>query len=290
MKVDHCFILAAGFGTRMGLLGKELPKVLWPVFERTILELQVEFARSLGINSISINTHYQKDKILEYTQENKTFEGVEILVEEEILDIGGGIQNFAKTKNYSGNVLILNSDQFLMFDKAFIESLKDEGQVATLFTKKVFKTEKYNQLVHENNILKGVTPFSESKESKFDTYSGCAIVNLELLDKVSGPSAFFKSVAIFTKKKVICVDCDKMEYTDFGTKLRYFESTYAVLESKRKLFNEFLLKTNAIKKIAPPPYEGKIFVGKNYIDLKGQRHLEPEAFTFYYDTLEDGLD
>ena len=51
MKVDHVLILAAGKGTRMGKIGKVLPKVLWPIFAKNLIELQVSFAKKLAPNS-----------------------------------------------------------------------------------------------------------------------------------------------------------------------------------------------------------------------------------------------
>ena len=44
MIVENALILAAGAGTRMGEIGKVLPKVLWPVFECSLLELEVLYA------------------------------------------------------------------------------------------------------------------------------------------------------------------------------------------------------------------------------------------------------
>ena len=78
MQIDYCLILAAGFGTRMGEIGKSLPKVLWPIFERSLLELQVEYAKSLGIQKIFINLHHQKDIILDYVQNKSVFEGKKV--------------------------------------------------------------------------------------------------------------------------------------------------------------------------------------------------------------------
>ena len=79
MQIDYCLILAAGFGTRMGAIGQKLPKVLWPVFERSLLELQVGYARSLGIQKIYINLHYMGEEIDIFCKDKLTFEGVEFL-------------------------------------------------------------------------------------------------------------------------------------------------------------------------------------------------------------------
>ena len=39
MLPERVLILAAGLGTRMGPLGEVLPKVLWPVFELSLIHI-----------------------------------------------------------------------------------------------------------------------------------------------------------------------------------------------------------------------------------------------------------
>jgi NDP-sugar pyrophosphorylase family protein len=107
--------MSAGFGTRMGSIGKKLPKVLWPVFEKSIIELQVAYARSLGIDNIYINLHHMGEQIEEFCKSKASFEGVKFLWEKpEILDIGGAIHNLASQPEvkYKGKLLVLNADQF----------------------------------------------------------------------------------------------------------------------------------------------------------------------------------
>ena len=52
MRVDECLIFSAGLGTRMGELGRILPKPAWPLFETTLLGAQIEFALELGCRRI----------------------------------------------------------------------------------------------------------------------------------------------------------------------------------------------------------------------------------------------
>ncbi|MEI8348106.1 MAG: NTP transferase domain-containing protein, partial [Pseudomonadota bacterium] len=68
LGVPHCFIMSAGMGTRMGEIGKVLPKVLWPVFEKKILDLQVSFAGRLGFQRIFVNTHHGAKEVEQYCQ------------------------------------------------------------------------------------------------------------------------------------------------------------------------------------------------------------------------------
>ena len=108
MPIDYCLILAAGFGTRMGEIGKHLPKVMWPVFEKTLLELQVSYARSLGIKNIYINLHYMGETIEKFCKEKSSFEGVQLLWEKpEILDIGGAIHQLARLPEVDSILLII---------------------------------------------------------------------------------------------------------------------------------------------------------------------------------------
>ncbi len=69
MALDHAFILCAGYGTRMGEIGKVLPKLLWPVFEKKMLELQVLYARQLGCRKIYINSHFLHEQIQAFVDE-----------------------------------------------------------------------------------------------------------------------------------------------------------------------------------------------------------------------------
>ena len=71
MKVDNVLILAAGAGTRMGEIGKKLPKVLWPVFEKSILELEVLYAEELGAQNIYINTYNYKEKLISFYKDSE---------------------------------------------------------------------------------------------------------------------------------------------------------------------------------------------------------------------------
>jgi mannose-1-phosphate guanylyltransferase len=84
MKVDYCLILAAGFGTRMGLIGKSLPKVMWPIFEKTLLETQIIYARKFNPRKIYINVHHQADIVVDYFQKKGIASDVEFLFEPEI--------------------------------------------------------------------------------------------------------------------------------------------------------------------------------------------------------------
>lgn len=258
MQIDHCLILAAGFGTRMGAIGQKLPKVMWPVFEKPLLELQVAYARSLGIKNIFINLHYMGKEIHEKCLGISTFEGVKFLWEEpEILDIGGAIHNLSSLPeiNYTGHLLVLNADQFFYLPKDDLTKYLTQYQEypAALFSYLVDSGLGYNALEIENNrLVKSIIKNQDLGSQKLvETYTGISFIKLSELEKVSGKSAFFDSVCPFKQKDIPAILLDKVDYWDFGTLKRYWETSFRILKTYRDHathpFLRFLVQEKALK-------------------------------------------
>ena len=58
-------ILAAGFGKRINPVTKNSPKPLLEIGGVTLLSNTLKFLQDLGIESVVINVHYLKSKIIE---------------------------------------------------------------------------------------------------------------------------------------------------------------------------------------------------------------------------------
>lgn len=229
MQIDYALILSAGLGTRMGEIGKKLPKVLWPVYFKTLLELQIRYCEDLGLKKIYINTHYLHEEIYNYLKEIGLDKKIVVLHEEPLLDSGGAIHNLAARPeiDYKGNLLLVNGDQFLFFDKKFWESAlaKVTTSRAVLFGIKVEKEAVYNETVLSGDKLIEIKKNTE-KNRDYVTYSGLGILNLGGLRPVHGISRFFETVANYKEEKVLFVVPDKFEYWDFGTSVIYAESIF----------------------------------------------------------------
>ena len=59
-------ILAAGFGTRLQPLTHSLPKPMFPVLNRPLLEHTLNLLSSQGIQDIIVNVHHLPEKIIDY--------------------------------------------------------------------------------------------------------------------------------------------------------------------------------------------------------------------------------
>lgn len=258
MQIDHCLILAAGFGTRMGQIGQKLPKVLWPVFEKSLLELQVAYARSLGAKKIYINLHYMGEEIEKFCKDKSTFEDVTFLWEKpEILDIGGAIHNLASLPNvkYKGKLLVLNADQFFYVSKELMEKfLKPYAKApGVLFSYWVNSSLGYNELeINEKREVKGITKNKDlAPNSKVETYTGISYIDLAQLTPVKGVSAFFDSVCPFKEKIIPAILLENIDYWDFGTLKRYWETSFKILDTyvvnSNHPFLRFLVNERAMK-------------------------------------------
>ena len=67
------FILAAGLGTRLKNLTKDLPKPLIKVKGKSLLEWNILKLKTAGIDHIIINTHYLGSMIEEAIGDGKKF-------------------------------------------------------------------------------------------------------------------------------------------------------------------------------------------------------------------------
>ncbi|MGQ1943763.1 nucleotidyltransferase family protein [Ornithobacterium rhinotracheale] len=104
-------IFAAGLGTRLRPFTLTAPKALFPINGKPLLQRNIEYAQSFGIQRFVINVHHFSDQILNFLKQHDNF-GAEILISDEtdeLLETGGGL---LKAKNLLGNqdFLILNSD------------------------------------------------------------------------------------------------------------------------------------------------------------------------------------
>jgi choline kinase len=281
MQIDYALILSAGLGTRMGEIGKNLPKVLWPILETPLLELQVRYCELLGIKKIYINTHFLHQHIETFVQSKKWNVEIFLLHEKLLLDSGGAIHNMASRPeiNYSGNVLLLNADQFLFFEEHYWEQALSElsDSRAVLFGIEVDKASAYNETVCENKRLVNIQK-NIDKNRDYVTYSGLGLLKLDGLKAVPGISKFFETVANYREEKVKMLPVASAEYWDFGTAEIYASNMFRLFyeEKVQSKFVEFLKRNNVICS----PNQNFISREKKSINLDRQGIFQEGALVF----------
>lgn len=104
-------LFAAGLGTRLKPFTLNAPKAMFPVNGKPLLQRNIEYLKSYGIQDFIINVHHFADKILDFLEENDNF-GVNIQISderEELLETGGGLLK-AKALLGDNPFLVMNSD------------------------------------------------------------------------------------------------------------------------------------------------------------------------------------
>jgi NDP-sugar pyrophosphorylase family protein len=89
----NAMILAAGRGTRLGSLGQKTPKVLVDICGEPLLERQITYLKSGGIERVVVNVHHLADQVQAFVAENRRAAEVDVIVEKELLGTAGGVRN-----------------------------------------------------------------------------------------------------------------------------------------------------------------------------------------------------
>ena len=109
MRNFTLMILAAGFGTRMESLTKNIPKPLLKINNSTLLTNTINFFENLGCKKFLINTHYLHENLKDYINLKHSNKNIYLIYEPQILDTGGGVKNSIMYFD-SKNFLVVNAD------------------------------------------------------------------------------------------------------------------------------------------------------------------------------------
>jgi len=126
-------LFAAGRGTRLQPLTDHTPKCLVKAGGKTLLEHNIEYLKSGGVDTIVINTHHLADQVKEFT-DNRDF-GVEVRISHEVdlLETGGGLLNARRFFDNEEAFVVCNSDIYTDFDlMTLIEAHRSAQSLATL--------------------------------------------------------------------------------------------------------------------------------------------------------------
>lgn len=244
MLPEYGYILAAGKGSRMGPIGTVLPKILWPIYGKTILELQVDYLKSLGCQKIVINLHHQADIISSFIKKNHI--DLEFLIEKELLGSGGCFHHFKKHYPDVQHVLCMNGDQFLfplLKIKNLLESSNPQVTASLLampFDPNIFQ---YNRLhIARERLINIEKPPSELPPL---TYPGIGVINLSNLQPRTGVSSFFDTVANYLTDHIQILPLQSCDYWDFGKRDLYYHNIKNIHQFESNPMSSFLQEHHA---------------------------------------------
>lgn len=216
-------ILAAGYGTRMGVLSRDMPKALLPMWNRPLLARAVDLLGAWGVRDIVINAHHSTAQIIDATLSLRTQTTARLTVshEPDILGTGGAVAKAAWFFD-DGPFWIINADLVADLDPApLIDALRNRRAIAALW-------------MHPSRgprsvlVRKGtVQDFAAGKQGTH-TFCGLHLVRPEIVRYL--PDQGFASIidayraALKAGHRVAGVEAPDCYWADVGTPERYLKA------------------------------------------------------------------
>lgn len=192
-------IFAAGKGTRLQPFTNHHPKALAKVNGVPLLERNIKYLQSFGINDFVINIHHFGNQIFDFLKQNDNFgANIEISDESELLlETGGGLVFARQFLDNDEDFLIMNSDILTdMNITEFVNFHQSKNDFITLAVSD--RTSSRKLLFNDNLILKGWKNISTGETRLAETntgfaelaFSGVHCVNPSIFDKIRRTGKF----------------------------------------------------------------------------------------------------
>jgi NDP-sugar pyrophosphorylase family protein len=175
------------------------PKALALVNEVPLLERNIKYLQSFGINDFVINIFHFGEQIVGFLKKNGNF-GAKIEIsdeKEELLETGGGLVFARKFLDFDEDFLIMNADILTDLDlNSFISHHKERKDFATLAVSDRVSSRKL--LFNEDLILRGWlnVQTGEQRLAEFNkgfkplAFSGIHCINPRIFDKIKRKGNF----------------------------------------------------------------------------------------------------
>ena len=179
------FLLAAGKGTRLKPLTKQIPKCLVKIKGTPLLEIWIKKFSKININSIIINTHYLSYKVNKFIKKLRLDKKIFILNEVKLLGTAGALKKNIKLI-HDDDFFLIHADNYCEADlKKFITSHKNRPTNCVM-TMMIFETKFPEKCGIVEIDSQGIV--QKFYEKKKDTKSNLANAAIYLLSR-----KFFKN-------------------------------------------------------------------------------------------------
>ena len=192
-------LFAAGKGTRLRPFTDHHPKALALVNKVPLLERNIKYLQSFGINDFVINVHHFGEQIIDFLRKNDNF-GAKIEISDErneLLETGGGLVFAKKFLDHGEDFLIMNADILTKMNiTEFVKYHQEKKDFATLAVSDRNSSRKL--LFNQDMILKGWlnVQTGEQRLAEFNkgfkalAFSGIHCINPKIFEKIKRTGKF----------------------------------------------------------------------------------------------------
>ncbi len=146
-------IFAAGKGTRLRPFTDHHPKAMMEVNGIPLIERNIHYLQSFGINDFVINLHHFGEQIVDFLKEKKHF-GAQIEFSQEkdqLLETGGGLIFAKKLLEQEEDFLIMNAD--ILTDMNITDFVNFHREQNSLVTLAVSDRKSSRKLLFDNEMI-----------------------------------------------------------------------------------------------------------------------------------------
>nr|WP_320192526.1 sugar phosphate nucleotidyltransferase [uncultured Desulfobacter sp.] len=215
-------ILAAGFGTRLLPYTQQLPKPLFTINGRPVLDYAVNHLLDAGCTKIFINSHHLANAVAQFVDSHPSKQVLEVVFEPVILDTGGAIANLG-ARLADDDFFVINADVLCNFDLSYLMAChKASKALATLLVHDCyrFNTLCVDQTTPELGVVKH---FSQAPESGL-AFTGIQAISPDIFEYMP-PEKIFSSIDVYKKVcelgKISAVKAKQFYWRDMGTPQDY---------------------------------------------------------------------
>lgn len=194
-NTPRAMILAAGYGTRLGELGRTRPKPMLPVVGAPLVKWAVLWLRHHGIREIAINLHHLGEQIEAELGDGAAL-GVAIAYSREhgqILGTGGGLRHARALidDGHDSPIVVMNAKLLVDLDlHAVLAQHRAKGAEATMVVREDPDAQKWGsqQLAADGRMVRllGRTPATDAPPPSTEPtmFTGIHVIQPRLIDRV----------------------------------------------------------------------------------------------------------
>jgi mannose-1-phosphate guanylyltransferase len=230
-------VLAAGVGSRLDPLTKQLPKPLVPLANKPVMEHILNLLKRHGVKRTVSNLHYLPDKVKNYFGKGTAF-GIDMnfVYEAELTGDAGGVRACREYID-DDTFLVVMGDLITDLDLTYVVNQhKEHGALATIALKQVKDVERFGVAVLNNE---GFIQGFQEKPARAEAISNLASTGVYVLDKKifehvpkEGPVGFGRNLFPYLISKGLPVLGVEIwgYWSDIGTIDQYRSSSLHALE------------------------------------------------------------
>src|SRR5574344_1792454 len=252
-------VMAAGVGSRLDPLTKEVPTPLVPIANRPDMDILFARLSEIGVRDVVANTRYLAEHIAEHYKEAKFGINFSSVEEKTLSETAGGVKKCQFFFEKGEDFLVLSADGLSNADlKLALSSHKKSGAIASIGIKKIGKAEIPNFGVVVTDEKGFITEFQEKpeiKDAKSDFINtGIYVFNYKIFEYIPEATFFDFAKNVFPRllQENIKINTFPVNeyWSDIGTINQYRESTFDLFDGKYKINHTPIIETQNGKYIS----------------------------------------